>query len=176
MHSILYPLRILSQKSPCERARESAFFFFMFTVPDRRCCQEAQNIVLFFDKQTHTHTHGPDRFLRASSIRAPVNLLFSPSLVLEWEIPNVCRACPIRNCISLILLNVCCFAAYFLTSLYGFISTFCSLFGWNGIFRCWIKKWKPRRGVDWFWLNSDSGNSRRRSSSSLILRHSAVGT
>lgn len=35
--------------------RESGLFF-MFTVPGRRCCQEAQNIVLFFDKQTHTHT------------------------------------------------------------------------------------------------------------------------
>lgn len=125
------------------------FSFFMFTVLGRRCCQEAQNIVFFFDKQTHSHTRGHDRFLRISRLRSfgafrlrSISLYyifrFPPCLVKEIPNWNVCQACPIRNCISLILLNVLfrCLCSFFSTSLCGFISNFCSLFGWNGIFRC----------------------------------------
>lgn len=66
------------------------------------------------NRRTHTHTwswtistHFGTSELRAFRLRS-ISLYISrpPSLVKEIPTWNVCQACPIRNCISLILLNV----------------------------------------------------------------------
>lgn len=88
---------------------------------------------ILFSFSINTHTHGHDRFLRAPSILRSVSwfisYFFFSSCRQSERYQTVCRACPIRNCISLILLNVLLFRCLFsyilfsLTSLYGFIST-----------------------------------------------------